>query len=49
MKAFAWIFARRPTYLNANLNTAFARRKLARTMPGETGAMASLRLTGSGL
>jgi hypothetical protein len=46
MKAFAWIFARRRA---ANLNTAFARQKLARTMPGETGAMASLRLTGIGL
>ena len=46
MKAFAWIFARPRA---VNLTTVFARRKLALTMPGETGALASLRLTGSGL
>ena len=34
---------------NANLNTFLARERLSRTMPGETGAMASLRLTGAGL
>lgn len=45
MKAFARLFAARPT----NLNTLFARQRLARTMPGETGAMAALRLTGMGL
>jgi hypothetical protein len=46
MKAFAWLFSRSRT---GNLNTAFARRRLARSMPGETGALASLRLTGIGL
>lgn len=46
MKAFVWLFSRSRT---VNLNTAIARRKLARTMPGETGALASLRLTGIGL
>jgi hypothetical protein len=46
MKAFAWIFSRSR---RINLNTAFARQRLARTMPGETGALASLRLTGAGL
>jgi hypothetical protein len=46
MKALAWIFSRsRPV----NFNTAIARQKLARTMPGQTGALASLRLTGCGL
>jgi len=46
MKAFAWLFFRSRS---RNLNTVFARRRLARSMPGETGALASLRLTGSGL
>ena len=36
-------------YAGDNLNTLFARQRLARTMPGETGAMAALRLTGMGL
>ncbi|MFZ1816079.1 MAG: hypothetical protein WBO55_07990 [Rhizobiaceae bacterium] len=45
MKAFARLFARR----EMNLNTAFARKRLAMSMPGEAGAMASLRLTGTSL
>ncbi len=47
MKAFAWIFAGRRNA--GNLNTEFARARLARTMPGEVGSMASLRLTGISL
>jgi hypothetical protein len=46
MKTLAWLFSRRR---QTNINTAIARGKLARTMPGETGALASLRLTGIGL
>jgi len=45
MKALVRFFAARPT----SMTTVFARQRLARTMPGETGAMASLRLTGIGL
>ncbi len=46
MKNFARFFAARG---QTNINTLFARQRLARTMPGETGAMAALRLTGIGL
>ena len=46
MKSIARFFADRR---DTNLNTLFARQRLAKTMPGETGAMAALRLTGIGL
>jgi len=39
-------------YLNkpsASLNTEFARRRVARSMPGETAALASLRYGGMAL
>ncbi|GIL00953.1 MAG: hypothetical protein BroJett030_08520 [Alphaproteobacteria bacterium] len=45
MKSLARFFACR----QASLNTLIARRRLAQTMPGETGAMAALRLTGIAL
>jgi len=40
MKLFARLFARR----EMNLTTALERQRLARTMPGQTGAMAAARL-----
>jgi len=45
MKKFAALFARK----SVNLNTEFARRRLARSMPGEVGSMQSFRLTGVSL
>ncbi|MCB1451929.1 MAG: hypothetical protein KDJ67_17740 [Nitratireductor sp.] len=45
MKTIARFFARR----EMNLNTVMARKQLANTMPGETGALAALRLTGTSL
>ena len=45
MKSLTRLFAGR----QANMNTIFARKRLAQTMPGETGAMAALRLTGISL
>ena len=46
MKSITRLYAdRRQT----NLSTLFARQRLANTMPGETGTMAALRLTGIGL
>ena len=46
MKSIARFFAdRRQT----NLSTLIARQRLANTMPGETGALAALRLTGTSL
>ena len=46
MKSIARLFASRR---QTSLATLFARQRLANTMPGETGAMAALRLTGIGL
>ncbi|CAM5415860.1 hypothetical protein ATER59S_02313 [Aquamicrobium terrae] len=40
MKLFARLFARRP----GNLTTELERQRLARTMPGQTGAVAAARL-----
>jgi hypothetical protein len=40
MKLFSRLFARRET----NLTTALERARLARTMPGQTGAVAAARL-----
>ena len=40
MKLFARIFRRRRVF---NPNTVFARQRLGRTMPGETGARAGAR------
>ena len=45
MKTIARFFARR----EINLNTALARKQLSNTMPGETAALAALRLTGTSL
>ncbi|MCB1430434.1 MAG: hypothetical protein KDJ48_15035 [Nitratireductor sp.] len=45
MKTIARLFARR----EINLTTAMARKRLSNSMPGETGAMAALRLTGTSL
>ncbi len=45
MKRFFALFASS----NVNMNTAFARRRLEKSMPGEVGSMQSLRLTGSSL
>ena len=43
MKKFARYFAGKS---DININTAIARRRMERTMPGETGSLASLRYTG---
>ncbi|MGT2465716.1 hypothetical protein ACVOMV_11925 [Mesorhizobium atlanticum] len=40
MKLFARLFARR----EMNLTTALERQRLAKTMPGQTGAVAAARL-----
>jgi uncharacterized membrane protein len=45
MKKFAALFARK----SVNLNTEFARRRLAKSMPGEMASMQSFRLTGVSL
>jgi hypothetical protein len=45
MKSIARFFAGR----QANMTTLMARERLARTMPGETGAMNALRYTGIAL
>ncbi len=45
MKRFLALFAAS----NVNMNTAFARRRMEKAMPGEVGAMQSLRLTGTSL
>lgn len=43
MKKLAKYFAERP---GVNMNTAIARRRMERSMPGETGSLASLRYAG---
>jgi hypothetical protein len=45
MKKLVALFSR----TNVNMNTAFARRRLEKAMPGEVGSMRSLRLTGVSL
>lgn len=46
MKILSKFFAARR---EVSLNTAFARQRMAASMPGEAGALAALRLSGTAL